>query len=58
MRPDRDSNLAPCEVDVRVVPLLFRQDTDSIGESQSIDKVIELKEFLQVMTLHDPPTIA
>ena len=58
MRPDRDSYLAPGQVDIRVMPLLFRQDTDSIRESQSIHKIVELKEFLQVMIFHHLPTIA
>jgi hypothetical protein len=40
-----------------MVTLFFSQLTDSVGESEGLAKIFELKMPLEVMTVHDLPAV-
>src|ERR1051325_8050676 len=58
VRPDLDAHVSPRQIDVGMVPFLFRDRADAVRERERAGEVRERKLFLEMMLIHDPPAAA
>jgi hypothetical protein len=56
VRPDLGPHVAPAQVDVRVVPLLFGQLADTVREVERRSEVLEAELLLEMVLVHGLPT--
>src|SRR5215471_16824637 len=56
VRPDRHRDLAPGEVDVRVVSLFLREDANFVGKRESGLEIGKLEGALQMMLINELPS--
>jgi hypothetical protein len=57
VRPDRQPDPAPGQVDIRVVSLLFRKFTDTIRKIESLAEIFKLVFPLQVVFFDETPAV-
>ena len=53
--PDRDPDLAPAQVEFRMMLLFLSQLTHAVGEIQRFTKILEGESLFQVMFIDDVP---
>ena len=57
VRPDFDPGLAPRQVNVRMMSLLFCNDSDSVDEIERRLEIRKLELLLDVMIVHNIPMV-
>ena len=54
--PDLELHFSPCQKNIRVVSLLLGQVPHPVGEAESLNEIIELVLFFEMVPVHHPPT--
>lgn len=58
VRPERDHDLAPREVNIGMMAFFFGESPDPVGEGEGVHKLMEPERFFEMLFVDDPPLVA